>query len=303
MSRFPENHSSNHALTKNAPRATADRPMGGAVRPVTGIIDAPVVVVGASGTIGREIACLLAAEGRPVIAVGPDPQRLQTLANELPHGAVTTLAGGAVDDRSAAELTAQLRALGRPLACVVNAFPTGDVRTDGSNRGRLLDQPTVALRECLDQTVMTQLALARQLIPLLAETGRNGRYVIISGPGSEAPWAGYGLRSVAMAATRMLAQVLHDEAQPLGVRVHLVSIDAPVRSDEPGTHECPEWPTVRGIAHRAVQLLDRTPAEEPPAGAVVTCGRGVARSVASFTAQTLRGVPAFLESLKSATPK
>ena len=112
------------------------------------------------------------------------------------------------------------------------------------------------MRECLDQTVLAQLALARHLIPLLAEAGRNGRYVIIGGPGSEAPWAGYGLRSVAMAATRMLAQVLHDEAQPLGVRVHLVSIDAPVRRDEPGVHECPEWPTVSGIARRVTQLLD-----------------------------------------------
>jgi hypothetical protein len=51
--------------------------------------------------------------------------------------------------------------------------------------------------------------------------------VIIGGPGSEAPWAGYGLRSVAMAATRMLRKSCTDEAQSLGVRVHLVSIDAP----------------------------------------------------------------------------
>ena len=179
-------------------------------------------------------------------------------------------------------------------------FPPARRRRDGANRGRILDQPADALRECLDQTVLAQLALARHLIPLLAEAGRNGRYVIIGGPGSEAPWAGYGLRSVAMAATRMLAQVLHDEAQPLGVRVHLVSIDAPVRRDEPGAHECPEWPTVSGIARRVTQLL--APAEEP-AGPVVTCGRRAARQVARFTAQTFRGVPAFLESLKTATPK
>jgi len=86
------------------------------------------------------------------------------------------------------------------------------------------------------------------------------------------------------------------------VRVHLVSIDAPVRSDEPGAHECPEWPTARDIARRAVLLLDPTTSAEP-AGAVITCGRGVARSVARFTAQTFRSVPAFIESLKTATPK
>jgi NAD(P)-dependent dehydrogenase (short-subunit alcohol dehydrogenase family) len=276
--------------------------MGGAVYPINGTIDAPVVVVGASGTIGREIVRQLAAAGRPVVIVGPDHERLHALASELPRGLVTTLAGHIVDDRGAAELATQLRALGRPVAGVINAFPTGKAQTDGTDRGRMLDQPAVALGQCLHQTVLAQLALARHLIPLLAETGRNGRYVIIGGPGSEAPWAGYGQRSVAMAATRMLAQVLHDEAQPLGVRVHLVSIDAPVRSDEPGPHECPEWPTVRDVARRAVMLLDRTPTEAP-AGAVITCGRGVARSVARFTAQTFRSVPAFLESLKTATPK
>jgi NAD(P)-dependent dehydrogenase (short-subunit alcohol dehydrogenase family) len=213
---------------------------------------------------------------------------------------VTVLAAHVGDDGGAAELAARVRALGRPLAGVVTAFPTGKARIEGANSGRILDQPISRLRNCLDQTVLVQLALARHLIPLLAEAGRNGRYVIIGGPGSETPWAGYGPRSVAMAATRMLTQVLHDEAHPLGVRVHLVSIDAPVRRDEPGVHECPEWPTVSGIASRVMQLL--APAVEP-AGPVVSCGRQAARQVARLAAQTFRGVPAFLESLKTATPK
>jgi NAD(P)-dependent dehydrogenase (short-subunit alcohol dehydrogenase family) len=296
------NQSINHALMDSDSRWTGDRPMGGVLHPITGTIDAPVVVIGASGTIGREIVVQLVAADRPVVIVGPDHERLHRLAAELPRNLVTALAGHIVDDHGAAALATQLRALGRPVGGVINAFPTGKAQIDGADRGRVLEQPARALRECLEQTVLAQLALARHLIPLLAETGRNGRYVIISGPGSESPWAGYGQRSVAMAAMRMLAQVLHDEAQPLGVRVHLVSIDAPVRHDEPSVHECPEWPTVRDIARRAVQLLDPRPTEAP-AGAVITCGRGVAQSVARFTARTFRGVPAFLESLKQATPK
>jgi hypothetical protein len=122
--------------------------------------------------------------------------------------------------------------------------------------------------------------------------------VIVGGPGSEAPWAGYGRRSIAMAATRMLARVLHDEAQPLGVRVHLLSIDSPVRSERPGIHECPEWPTTAGVARHAVQLVD--PLSEDASATFVACGRGVARAATRFT-QSLRGVPAFLESLKTST--
>jgi len=292
----------NQELANENSRVSAHRPTGGAVYPATGTIAAAVVVVGASGTIGREIVRLVAAGGRPVVIVGPNRERLHALAGELPRGLVTTLAGNIVDEHGAAELATQLRELGRPVSGVINAFPTGKAQTDGANRGRLLDQPASVLREFLEQTVMAQFALARHVIPLLAASGRNGRYVILGGPGSETPWAGYGQRSVAMAATRMLAQVLHDEAQPLGVRVHLVSIDAPVRSDEPGIHECPEWPTVRDVARRAVQLLDATPIEAP-AGAVVTCGRDGARAVARYTAQAFRSVPSFLESLKKATPK
>jgi NAD(P)-dependent dehydrogenase (short-subunit alcohol dehydrogenase family) len=183
----------------------------------------------------------------------------------------------------------------------VIALPGRTVGAACTDRGRLLDLPTDELRDCLARTLLPQLALARQLIPLLVESGRNGSYVIVGGPGSEAPWAGYGQRSIAMAATRMLAQGLHDEGQPLGVRVHLLSIDTPVRSEQPGAHECPEWPTVSGIASRVVQLIDRAETDEP-AGFVVTCGRAAARAVAR-AAQDLRGVPAFLESLKRPAPQ
>ena len=99
-----------------------------------------------------------------------------------------------------------------------------------------------------------------------------------------------------MAATRMLAQVLHDEAQPLGVRVHLLSIDSPVRGEVASAHDCPEWPTVGGIAGRIVQLVDRAEAAGP-ADAVVTCGRSATRSVSR--AQTFHDVPAFLASLRT----
>jgi hypothetical protein len=122
---------------------------------------------------------------------------------------------------------------------------------------------------------------------LLAESGRNGSYVMIGRPGSESPWSGYGHHSIATAAVRMLAHTLHEEARVLGVRVHLLSIDSPVRSEAPAAHECPEWPTAAGIARRVVQLIDRASSNEP-ATAIVTCGR-----------KSPTDVPAFLKSLKT----
>jgi len=224
------------------------------------------------------------------------------LRAEVNADLVTALPARIFDQREALDIAGQLRALQRPLGSVVVAFPIGKAGTVDGDRSRLLDQDTATLQECLFKTVLTQHALARALIPLLAETGRNTSYVLVGGPGSETPWAGYGHRSVAMAATRMLAQVLHHEAQPLGVRVQLLSIDSPVRGESASAHECPEWPTTSGIARRVVDLLDRTQsnvATEP----VVTCGRNsITRSIARVT-RTFRDVPTFLDSLKTQKPK
>lgn len=296
MPRTPENRSFSHMLMNKEHETRIDRPVGGALHPANGTITLPIIVVGATGTIGRNVIRSFVERGRPVVAVAPDRDRLEGLRQEHPEGALTTLAERVLDDSGAARLAQQLRALDRPPTGAVIAFPAGKAPRTCANRGRLLDQSSDELRECLAQTLLPQLALARELIPLIAESGRVGSYVIVGGPGSEAPWAGYGHRSIAMAATRMLAQVLYDEAQPLGVRVHLLSIDSPVRGEVASAHDCPEWPTVSGIAGRVVQLVDRAEAAGP-ADAVVTCGRSAARS---FTrAQTFHDVPAFLASLRA----
>jgi NAD(P)-dependent dehydrogenase (short-subunit alcohol dehydrogenase family) len=265
---------------------------------VHGTIDTPIVVVGATGTIGKTLTGLLVAAGQPVVAVAPEVERLETLCESAGSGAVIPLVGRVDSDGDAKALANRLRALGRPLAGVVVTFPYGRSSEVGADRGRLIDQSTDALCDCLKQTLLAQHALARHLVPLLAETGRNARYVIVGGPGSETPWAGYGHRSVAMAATRMLARVLNDEARPLGVRVQLLSIDSPMRSDPPREHECPEWPAATDVARRVAGLLDRTTTDES-SQAVVACTRlKVARAIGSAT-RAFNDVPSFLASLRS----
>ena len=196
--------------------------MGGALHPETGTIGAPIVVIGATGTIGSEIVRALVDAGHPRSRSRPGPRppgvaRPPTAAGhrEPPWPRTSTTTAQPPSSPPSSARSAGLWVVWSPLSPLARRRATAQIAAAFST-----SRPT-ALRECLDQTVLAQLALARHLIPLLAEAGRNGRYVIIGGPGSEAPWAGYGLRSVAMAATRMLAQVLHGEAQSLGVRVHL----------------------------------------------------------------------------------
>ena len=68
----------------------------------------------------------------------------------------------------------------------------------------MLDHPAAFLRQTLDDDLLPHLAAARHLLPLLAQAGRTGTYVLIGGPGADRPWAGYGHRSIATAALRML---------------------------------------------------------------------------------------------------
>ena len=273
--------------------------MDGAVRPAGGTIGAPIVVIGATGTIGSALVRLLVAAGQPVVAVAPDEDRLRDLRAGCTPGAVVTVAERIESDADAARLASQLRELERPIAGVVVTFPYGRSATVGADRGRLLEQSTNDLSDCLHRTVLAQHALARHLVPLLAASGRNAHYVIVGGPGSETPWAGYGHRSVAMAATRMLARVLHDEARPSGVRVQLLSIDSPVRGDAPGAHECPEWPAASDVARSVARLLDRTSSVDEPMDAIVACARSATACSPGRATRRFTDVPSFLASLRN----
>lgn len=228
---------------------------------MTGTIRPPVLVLGATGVVGRGVVRAAIEAGAPVVAVARDGDALARLADDHPAADLTVLRASVADDAGSARLAVKVHDLGRPLGGVVAAI-AGPAR-----RGRLLDRPTSALCAGLCADVVPHLAAARALLPLLSRSGRGGTYVLVGGPGSALPWSGYGQRSVSAAAVRMLAQVLHDEAMPLGVRVQLLSVEAPVAQPP---HEHAQWPTAEAIGRRALALIDR-----PGAGrvdAVVGCG-------------------------------
>lgn len=222
-----------------------------------GTMKAPILVLGATGVVGRGIVRAVVDAGVPVIAVARDPAGLAELAARHPGADLVTLAGSVAGDEDSAVLVEELRALARPLAGVVVAI------AGPSLRGRLLDQPSATLCLQLQQDVQPHLAAARHLLPLLAQAGRGAGYVVIGGPGSVLPWSGYAHRSVGAAALRMLAHALHDEALPLGVRVQLLSVDVPVCTDRAR----PQWPTAVDIGRQALALLAR----RDGADAVVRC--------------------------------
>lgn len=210
-----------------------------------------VLVLGADRELGRGVVAATAAVHRPIIATGTDIDALEGLRRLHPDADLTLIVGDCRTDADASALAEAVRALDRPLAAVIAAI------APPSFRGRVLDQPVDALRETLDQTLIAHAAATRHLLPLLKRCDRGGAYVMLGGPGGRAPWAGYGHRSVANAALRMLAEVLHNEAMTQSLRLQLLCVedvfdDGALHSIEPAHPE--RLPTARVIGSKALSL-------------------------------------------------
>ncbi|HJR73924.1 MAG TPA: SDR family oxidoreductase [Luteimonas sp.] len=220
-----------------------------------------LIVLGATGVVGCGVVQAALDHGWPVVAVARDSEALDALRARHAGADLVTISAPIHVEADAVKLGERLRALGRPFGGVVATI------CGGSKRGRLLDQPADFLRRTLDEDLLPHLAAARHLLPLLAASDRGGGYVLIGGPGGEHPWAGYGHDSIAAAALRMLARVLHDEARAYPVRVQLLAVDSPLRTPANSKHACSQWPNALAVGQRALALLERSAAA--PAHAVV----------------------------------
>ena len=222
----------------------------------------PVVVLDASGPVGRGVVEASLALSRPVIAVSRDPKGLAQLRERREEfagkGVELLVLEGSVDDEAAAEkLAGSLRALERPLAGIVLSL------CKEPPRGRVLDQPARELLRRLEADLLPHQAAARFLLPVLSEAGRNGGYVVIGSAGTDHPWVGYGYRSIAAAAIAMLVRVLHNEARLLGVRVQMLAVSRPVKTDENSERACSGWPAAGELARQALDLVDQVESHHP----------------------------------------
>lgn len=240
----------------------------------------PIVVIDAANGIGRGVVQAVLNSGRPVIAVSPDQNELRALRKRHAGADFAAIAGSIADETSSAALAFRLCELDRPIAGIVIANCGEPVR------GRVLDQTAQESQRRIENDLLPHIAAARQLLPVLSESGRNGGYVVIGSPGSEHPWAGYGYRSVAAAAVNMLVRVLHDEARALGVRVQMLAIGRPARTDENRESACEGWPTALAIGEQALALIDQTEPRQA-ANAVVPFVRNGLRAPAEIAADAI----------------
>jgi uncharacterized protein YbjT (DUF2867 family) len=101
---------------------------------------AALLVLGATGAIGRGVVRAALDAGRPVIAVSPDTDGLRALQGLHAHADLSILAAPLGDEHDAASLERTLRKLDRPIHGVVVAL------CSERYRGRLLDAPSTQRR-------------------------------------------------------------------------------------------------------------------------------------------------------------
>jgi NAD(P)-dependent dehydrogenase (short-subunit alcohol dehydrogenase family) len=220
------------------------------VEKIPSSLKVPVLVLGATDGLGLGLVEAVLEAGYPVLGVSSDREQLEGLRERFAdRGKVSALPGSVMTDADAALLARSLRELPiKPLVAIVNLHVTCE-------RGRLLEHDAGFLERILTQEVVPHMHAARHLLPLLAESGRCARYLVMGGPNADTSWVGYGHHSIAAAATRMLVRALRRETEDGPVRVQQLAIGRPIRTEHNARCACPEWPDALTVGRYAVKLL------------------------------------------------
>lgn len=219
---------------------------------MNGTLAPEVLVLGGTGAVGQGVVGALLEAGSPVLVVGRDPGRLAALRQQFDdEPGLETLLGSLADDESAKVVADRVAARARPLGAVVAAL--GGPYT----RGRVIDRPGDALLQSLQLDLLPHVHAVHHLLPLLQDHPHPRRYVMIGCPAGLKPWAAHGDTSVTGAALRMYAQVVHQEAQAIGVRAQLLEVESPVCTPSNAANACIEWPSALLVGRRVVSLLDQ----------------------------------------------
>lgn len=216
-----------------------------------------VVVLGASGALGGEIARVLAGRGAGVTGVGRDEHRLDNLVQGLPtdgpegplrHG---WLGGDLTDAGLGDRLVERLRSGPGRLDGIVNA--AGVVAF-----GPLVDTPDEVVEELFLTNVVGPLWLLRRVLPLLVET--DGFVAQISGVVADRPTAGMAAYGASKAALAAADRALGLELRRSGVAV----VDLRVPHTETGL----VGRALAGAAPRLPQGLDPSTVAERVVAAI-----------------------------------
>ena len=183
--------------------------------------DRVVLITGATGVLGREVARVFAADDARLGLVGTDRDRLAGVAGDLGLADDRWVAGvGDLRQRdgAAAAVAAVTEAFGRVdvLAHLVGGYTGGTPIVE-------LDPAEVA--GMLDQHLWSTLHVTQAVVPGMVERGW-GRVLAVSPPIAAEPVAKRGAYAIGKAAQETLLRTLARETAGTGVTVNLVIVKA-----------------------------------------------------------------------------
>lgn len=231
----------------------------------------PILILGASGGLGRAIACRLAQAGYPLILHGRDTLRLQSLSTQLGGGCSAETADICNETDTASlfrRLTDTHGQLGGVIFCVATPFANKLAHRTG----------WVVFEEQIATQLKALHLCASAAYPLLAGGSTTRRFILVSSefavmppPVKTAPYA------AAKAAMTAYGQVIAKEWLRKGIRVHILA---------------PGMVKTALIAHIPDEFLDQV-AKGMPEGVLTTAEdvAGMAEFLMTDAADTLYGLP------------
>ena len=175
-----------------------------------------IILTGAAGGIGSELAVLLAEKGARVALIDRDAAALQTLTARIPErDRVTAVAADLLDNESRRQAVAQVEA------------ELGGVDVLINNAGLMSFRPfseedPVLLERIIRLNAMVPMLLARQVLPGMIERG-NGRIVNIGSTFGSIGFAWFAAYSASKFGLRGFSEALRRELDGTGVGVTYVA--------------------------------------------------------------------------------
>jgi len=228
---------------------------------MTTIHGSKVLVTGASGAIGSEVARRLGKRGARLALSGRREERLRALADEIAEA-------GAVRP---AIVPADLARRGEAAGLATGAVAAiGEIDVLVNNAGASLKGLTWVVgdrdeaREVVETNLWIPLALARSLVPAMLERG-SGAIVNVGSMARVSPFPHLGHYAASRSALAMATEVLRMELGPRGIRVVEVAL-GPV--DTPSSRE-----------NRALAGADRWLDGRPGLGSVDSAAAAIVAAV------------------------
>lgn len=209
-----------------------------------------ILVIGATGDVGRGVVQVLRDRGHAVAAMARNAERLAALAAET--GAIA-VAGSLADDASAARAAADVRAVLPTLDGVVVSINAP------RERSALMDLSAADLADALNTDLVAHFTAARAFIPAITD---GGVYIGVAGGSSDYILAGGAHMSVAQAGLRMLHRALAHEVQRVHVRQLTVASVVSAASNRHAAQ--PAWVTDLDVGEQAAQMLEQPDAFADP---------------------------------------